>query len=98
MAKEDKDGQKLTYEQLFDAAEKLSAQNKYFKEQNQQLIAKVTELADFQVYKRLEFLFKVVESKEGVFPADFVTSCAQEIVDIMTIPENPENPESKEEK
>lgn len=80
--------QKLTYEQLNDACNQLF-------QQNQQLIKQVRELNIVNAFRRLDYLFKVLEHPEN-FSADFIGSCAQEIEDSMTIPEEPEEPESKQ--
>ena len=101
MAKEEvKVGQKqMTYEELLKAAQDLNTQNSYLKQQAQQMVQKIQELSDFAMFKRLDYLFKVVELRDK-FPAEFVQSCADEIVAIMTPPaEQPagENNEAKEE-
>lgn len=79
---------KLTYEQLNDACNQLWQQNK-------QLAVRNRELEQFAVNKRLEFLFKVLEfSRE--FSSDFVGTCAKEIEEALTIPQQKEE-EKKEE-
>ena len=77
--------EKLSYEQLENVAHQLS-------EQNRQLYAKLQELQVDNMFKRLDYLFKVVENT-GVFSIDFHTRCVEEIESLMTIPE-----ESQEEK
>lgn len=92
MAKEEnKEGQKqMTYEELLKAAQDLNAQNAYFKQQAQKMAQKIQELSDFSMFKRLDYLFKVVELRDK-FPAEFVQACADEIVAVMTPPvEQPE--------
>lgn len=77
---------KLTYEQLNNAAAQLS-------NQNMQLRKQIEEMNYFNLFRRLEFLFKVVESKDA-FPTDFVTACTTEIQGLLTIVEDiPENTE-----
>lgn len=79
---------KLTYEQLNDACNQLWQQNK-------QLAVRNRELEQFAVNKRLDFLFKVLEfSRE--FSSDFVGTCAKEIEEALTIPQQKEE-EKKEE-
>ena len=77
--------EKLSYEQLENVAHQLS-------EQNRQLYAKLQEMQVSNMFKRLDYLFKVVENT-GVFSIDFHTRCVEEIESLMTIPE-----ESQEEK
>lgn len=76
--------EKLSYEQLENVAHQLS-------EQNRQLYAKLQEMQVSNMFKRLDYLFKVVENT-GVFSIDFHTRCVEEIESLMTIPEEkPEN-------
>ena len=76
--------EKLSYEQLENVAHQLS-------EQNRQLYAKLQEMQVSNMFKRLDYLFKVVENT-GVFSIDFHTKCVEEIESLMTIPEEkPEN-------
>lgn len=72
---------KLSYEQLENIAHQLS-------EQNRMLYQKLEESNYANAFKRLDYLFKVVEMKSmGVFATDFMENCAKEIVDILTLPE-----------
>ena len=79
--------EKLSYEQLENVAHQLS-------EQNRQLYAKLQEMQVDNMFKRLDYLFKVVENT-GVFSIDFHTRCVEEIESLMTIPEEPQE-EKKE--
>lgn len=79
--------EKLSYEQLENVAHQLS-------EQNRQLYAKLQEMQVSNMFKRLDYLFKVVENT-GVFSIDFHTKCVEEIESLMTIPEEPQE-EKKE--
>lgn len=71
--------EKLSYEQLEDVARQLSEQLRQARERIGQMGG---------VLARLPYLFEVTKAKEGVFSTDFVITCAKEIEDIMTIPEN----------
>ena len=68
--------EKLTYEQLENVAAELQKRcaTLYNELQNANM---------FNVFKRLDYLFKVVESKE-VFPTEFVESCVTEVMSLMT--------------
>lgn len=72
---------KLTYEQLETAANQLAQQNQALRQQMQ-------EMNYFNLFKRLDYLFKVVENDEK-FAADFVDTCKTEIVNLMTTVEEP---------
>jgi len=84
---------KLTYEELQNAANALHSKNQYLENQNQQLIMKVKELSDFTAFKRLDYLFKVLEFADR-FPSDFVISCSEELQTALTI--QPAEEEKKE--
>lgn len=77
--------QKLTYEQLNDACQQLF-------QQNQQLLRQLKEQNMVNMFKRLDYLFKVVEFADTFKDADFVNGCLDEIKGAMTI----DDKESKE--
>ena len=70
---------KLTYEQLNNAAMQLS-------QQNMQLRKQLEEMNYFNLFRRLDYLFKVVEFSTN-FSADFVTACTTEIQALLTTAE-----------
>ena len=79
---------KLTYEQLNEVANQLAQENMKLKQKCQELY-----MAD--TIKRLEFLFKVVESTYP-FSAEFRDTCAKEIIELMTpVQEDKEDKESE---
>ena len=79
--------EKMSYEQLENIAHQLSNQAK-------QLYAKLQEANMVNMFKRLDYLFKVVENARN-FPVEFVTKCITEIMDLMTVPETEEGTEDK---
>lgn len=88
--KEIKEGksQKMTYEQLEAVAHQLS-------EQNRELYAKLQQLDMINIFKRLDYLFKIVENQTK-FNKKFVDKSKEEIEALMTIPEK-EQGDAKEE-
>ena len=78
--------EKMSYEQLENVAHQLS-------EQNRQLFAKLQELNMANMFKRLDYLFKVIENGH-MFKQDFLEKCIAEIESIMTVPEQEEKPET----
>lgn len=80
--------EKLTYEQLENVCHQLS-------EQSRTLYQRLQEADMTNLFKRLDYLFAVVENLEK-FPAEFGKKCIDEIVVSMTLPEKTEE-ESKEE-
>lgn len=88
--KENKETQKMSYEQLEQVAHQLS-------EQTRQLYSKLQKSNMENVFKRLDYLFKVVENK-NVFSKEFLDNCIKEIEEIITIPESEDNKETEESK
>lgn len=81
---------KFTYEQLEQIATNLSSQV-------QQLSVKLQEANMFNIFKRLDYCFKVLEvaqnQKIDLLKEEFVKKCANEIQELMTVPEEPETKE-----
>ena len=81
--------EKMSYEQLENIAHQLSNQAK-------QLYAKLQDANMTNVFKRLDYLFKVVENAHA-FSEEFVAKCVAEIEDLMTVPEAEGETEDKPE-
>lgn len=81
---------KMSYEELENVAHQMS-------EQSRVLYMKLQEANMTNTFKRLDYLFKVVENSHA-FNNGFVDKCISEIETIMTIPEETEqeNPDSEE--
>ena len=77
--------EKMSYEQLENVAHQLS-------EQNRQLFAKLQELNMANMFKRLDYLFKVIENGH-MFKQDFLEKCVAEIESLITIPKQEEESE-----
>jgi hypothetical protein len=82
-----KQSKKPSYEELEGFCNKLS-------EQAMMLNKKLQESNLFNFYKKLDYLFKVVEFSEK-FNTEFVVSCINEIEELIGVPEE-ETPEDKE--
>lgn len=85
---EENNEKKLSYEKLKETAGQLS-------QQNQQLNLMLQQMNMTNAFKRLDYLFKVLEFKE-CFNSDFIISCSEEITSMITPPEE-EDTESKKE-
>ena len=79
----EKESKKLSYEKLAAATSQLSAENK-------QLVSRLRMVDNMMT--RLNFLFKVMEHPDK-FRDSFVDACADEIEEILTIPEEKETKE-----
>lgn len=77
--------EKLSYEQLENVCHQLS-------EQSRNLYQKLQESNMSNLFKRLDYLFAVVENSKE-FPSEFVENCVHEIMESMTLPEETENKE-----
>jgi len=80
---------KATYEELNNYCIQLY-------QQNRQLAAKLEQMNADNLFKRLDYLFRVIEDC-GVFDHAFVEECTKEIMQAMAIPEE-KKVEDKEEK
>lgn len=78
---------KISYEQLESLARQLSDNNK-------QLVGRLQEAENYNLIKRLEFLFEVIKLEKS-FPEDFLNSCREEIIYLMT-PQAPEESKDSE--
>lgn len=70
---------KMSYEQLENIAHQLS-------EQAKQLYMKLQAANMSNIFKRLDYLFKVVENGH-MFQQDFLEKCIAEIEELLTVPE-----------
>ena len=80
--KETEKPEKMSYEQLENIAHQLS-------EQARQLYSQLQKSNMTNMFKRLDYLFKVVENGH-MFKQDFLEKCIAEIEEIMTVPEEVE--------
>ena len=79
--------EKMSYEQLENVAHQLS-------EQSRQLYIKLQQANMNNMFKRLDYLFKVIANADQ-FSKVFIAKCVKEVEEIMTIPEqdNQEQPD-----
>lgn len=89
MGEETKETKKLSYEQLENVAHQLS-------EQSKKLYEKLQEVNMTNVFKRLDYLFKVIEAGDTLLSTEFVKKCAKEIEDLMTVEEKEEVKKAEE--
>ena len=81
--------EKMSYEQLENVAHQLS-------EQARQLYAELQKANMTNIFKRLDYLFKVVENAHA-FNEEFVAKCVAEVEEVITVPENEGEAEEKPE-
>lgn len=79
--------QKLSYEQLEQVAHQLS-------EQTRQLYNQLQRSNLNNMFKRLDYLFKILENNH-MFKQDFLEKCINEIEVTMTIPKEEDNKEEE---
>lgn len=73
------ENRKLTYEELEQAANQLS-------EQVRGLYMQLQQATDANFFKRIDYLFKVVENSDKFNP-EFVMQCTKELESTLTLPE-----------
>lgn len=84
---------KLSYEELQDAASKISANYNNLLERHRELIAKYQDAIQNQYFARLEWLWRIINKAE-LFNGDFIHKCTEEFIEIMMPSEQAE--ETKE--
>lgn len=88
---EPKEPKKLSYEELENVCHQLSAQAQQLNTQNQQLRAMVNEANLTNLYKRLDYLFEVINKDNPYLSTEFKNKCATEIEMLMATPEQLED-------
>lgn len=78
--KESEQPQKMSYEQLEQIAHQLS-------EQSRQLYGQLQKANLSNMFKRLDYLFKVIENSR-MFSQSFISKCVDEIEGTITLPED----------
>ena len=79
--------EKMSYEELENIAHQLS-------EQSRVLMQKLQEANMGNMFKRLDYLFKIIEF-EHMFDGNFIDKCIKEVQDMISIPEEESNEEIK---
>lgn len=82
---------KLSYEDLENVCHQLSTQSQQLNAQNQQLKAMVNEANLTNLYKRLDYLFEVINRDNKYLSDTFKNKCAEEIEMLMATPEDSES-------
>lgn len=85
--------QKPSYEDLENRVKELELQLHGYMNLNNELYKKLMSSDLQNMFKRLDYLFKVV-SHDNVFSAQFTTDCIEEIEQLLTLPK--EKSEDKE--
>lgn len=88
---------KLSYEELENVCHQLSAQAQQLNTQNQQLRVALNEANLTNLYKRLDYLFEVINRDNSYLAPSFKEQCAKEIETLMATPEVPEESEAEKE-
>ena len=89
-SKQDGELKKLSYSELENGFHRLSEQDQQLNEQNQQLKAALNEANLTNLYKRLDYLFEVINKDNSYLSVDFKKQCANEIETLMATPEQTE--------
>ena len=87
---------KLSYEELENVCHQLSAQAQQLNVQNQQLRKMIEEANLTNLYKRLDYLFAVIDKDNAYLSHNFKVQCAVEIENLMATPEQEENTDKGE--
>lgn len=85
------EAKKLSYSELENVCHQLSAQAQQLNAQNQKLREALNEANLTNLYKRLDYLFEVINRDNTYLSVDFKKQCANEIEILMATPEQPED-------
>lgn len=92
--KEQQEGvKKLSYSELENVCHQLSAQAQQLNAQNEKLKEYINDLNLENLYKRLDYLFKVVNEDNIYLSPGFKEQCATEIESLMTPPKETDKAE-----
>lgn len=76
----------LTKEQLEGALNNLSTQAEHLYKENQQLKKLAEEMNMTNLFKRLDYLFRIINEDNKFISEEFKAKCAKEIEELMTPP------------
>lgn len=93
MNKEEKGAKELTVDELKGILHQMSEQDRQLFEENKKLRGVIEEMNMSNLFKRLDYLFKVVNEDNKFLSETFKAQCAKEIELLMTQPEVEESPE-----
>lgn len=93
MNKEEKGAKELTVDELKGILHQISEQDRQLFEENKKLREAIEEVDMSNLFKRLDYLFKVVNEDNKFLSEAFKAQCAKEIELLMTQPEVEESPE-----
>ena len=85
--------EKMSYEQLENAAHQMSEQSRNLYMQNQQLIQKLQEANLSNFFKRLDWLWAIINSTTPYITEEFKQKCGEEFMDNMTLSPEEDNKE-----
>lgn len=87
------DSRKLSYEELENVCHQLSAQSQQLSNQNNRLREALSESNLANLYKRLDYLYLVIDKDNNYLSTDFKKKCAKEFETLMATPEGNSSPE-----
>lgn len=77
---------KLSYEDLNKAAQSMHAHIEALNKEKRQLSEALQEANLFNLFKRLDYLFNVINNDSSYLTADFKIKCGEEIEELMKAP------------
>lgn len=83
--------EKMSYEQLENVAHQMSEQSRNLYTQNQQLAKKLEECNLQNFFRRLEYLWTIINSDTKYITEEFKIKCGNEFMEMMTVPEQQES-------
>ena len=87
--------EKMSYEQLENVAHQMSEQSRNLYIQNQELGKKLEECNLQNFFRRLEYLWTIINSDTKYITEEFKIKCGNEFMEMMTVPEQKEETEKE---
>lgn len=88
--------EKMTYEQLENVAHQMSEQSRNLYMQNQQLVQKLQEANLNNFFKRLDWLWAIINSTTPYIDEEFKVNCGKEFMNNMTLSSEEDKESSRE--
>lgn len=88
--------EKMSYEQLENVAHQMSEQSRNLYMQNQQLVQKLQEANLANFFKRLDWLWTVINSTTPYITEEFKQKCGEEFMSNMASPTEEEGDDKEE--
>lgn len=82
----------LDYQELENVAQQLSVQVQQLNKKNNQLVEMINQANLENLFKRLEWLWRIITTDNNLITSEFKNKCAEEFMALMETPKETETP------